>query len=83
MTTDLLPCTDRISERSNVLCCNGSSVCVEFDGLSNGDTARYSTSSDYCIETQLVRMCTEGGDWEGPTPTVSRGEYVVLWMYID
>ena len=55
-------------------------MCVEFDGLSIGDMARYSTSSDYCIETQLVRMCTEGGDWEGPTPTLSRGESVVLWM---
>ena len=50
-------------------------MCVEFDGLSIGDTARYSTSSDYCIETQLVRMCTEGGGWEGPTPTLSRSEY--------
>ena len=65
MSTDLLPCTERISVRSNVLCCNESRVCVEFDGLSIGDMARYSTSSDYCIETQLVRMCTEGEGWDG------------------
>ena len=43
------------------------------------DTAHH-LDSDYCIETQLVRMCTEGGDWEGATPTVSRGKHVVLWM---
>ena len=51
-------------------------MCVEFDGLSIGDMARYSTSSDYCIETQLVRMCTEGEGWDGPTPTLSRGEHL-------
>ena len=59
-----------------MLCCNESRVCVEFDGLSIGDMARYSTSSDYCIETQLVRMCTEGEGWDGPTPTLSRGEHL-------
>ena len=77
-TEDLLPCQDQISVRPNVLCCNESSVCVEFDGLSIGDMARYTTSSAYCIETELqhvVRVCSENEGWEGAAPAISRGDY--------
>ena len=42
------------------------SLCVEFDGTSDGDTAVYTTSSDYCIDTgPLERMCMDV-EWMPP-----------------
>ena len=72
--TDLLLCTELISLGSNTLCCAGNSVCVEYSGLSIGDVATYNTSNEYCIDTELVRMCNESNAWEGTIPAVYRGK---------
>ena len=73
MPGDLLLCNNTIEPSPNELCCDDSSICVQYTGTSIGSTAQYTTSDDYCITTELVRTCTPSMEWDGQKPTASEG----------
>ena len=64
---------DTVQISSTVLCCNDSSICVQYDGTSIGSEAVYNTSDDYCITTNVMRTCTANRTWDGQTPSASEG----------
>ena len=70
---DLLLCNNTFEPSPNELCCDDSSICVQYTGTSVGSTAQYTTSDDYCITTELVRTCTPSMEWDGQKPTASEG----------
>ena len=74
-TDDLLSCDFPEVVSASALCCNDSSLCVEYTGTSVGSSATYTTSEGLCITTELVRTCSQNNTWDGQTPTTKEGTY--------
>ena len=70
---DLLQCDNTIEPSPGVLECDDQSISVQYDGISIGSTAVYTTSNDYCITSEEMRTCTSDMMWDGQKPTIKEG----------
>ena len=80
----LLPCDIPENPYDNdiILCCNEN--CVQYSGISFGNTASYFTSKDYCFKGSTVRQCTTNMTWDGQIPVFERGtNNTTIFFYIQ
>ena len=82
-------CNNIIESSPNILQCEDNSISVEYDGISIGSRAMYTTSNDYCITTEEIRTCTSDMIWDRQTPNIDEGTlnkgidyYCELMIYI-
>ena len=70
---DLLPCNNPTFPANNTICCNNDTLCSTYTGLTNGSTATYTTSQDYCILNDSLERTCVNMSWSGQTPNETTG----------
>ena len=55
------------------ICSDDDNKCAVYDGISEGSRAVYSSSTDYCLNRTLQRICMND-KWSGEEPIIVKGK---------